>query len=356
MNELSESLNNSQSQLIKSAFSDLEKNKEGKFTYEEIAQYMNKKSGKVFNNELLVEIFHSVDLTQESSITAEEFLSGYQKTEFMLTSQISKLKQQVSENISKLSKTQKSLVEARSNPANLENNIYLTIHSIQNLDHWVPSSKLAIQVICDGQEVVTAGKSFPDLVWNSSFTIPVSTGQGSINLNVWTWEYGKLKTRLYELSIPICALAKQELHEDTLALRAVDRAKESSAQVLLDIQWIYDLGIYLDGMVKDYEEEIKQDKNQLEILKNFLVELKTPAESFAVPDWYKQNQELCEVEKVISVQVQNLFEKVEFFKEKEMIGSTVKWGKVLLSTIFIFFFLSVLSCFDHPNGFNVFPT
>jgi archaellum component FlaF (FlaF/FlaG flagellin family) len=270
----------------------------------------------------------------------------------MLTSQITDLKQQISENISNLSKTKKNLIEIKSNGKNLDNNLYLTVQNVKNIESPY-KCKVVVKVICDGRELVTEPRSLNDLVWDTSYTVPVSTGQGSIVLQVCSWEFGKIRNVLYELSIPFCALAKQELHEDALPLNPVEQGRNSNACLALAIQWIYDLNVYLEGMVKDYEDAIKEDKNQLEILKNFWNELKAPTDAFGLPDWIKQNQELAQVERVVSSKVQSFFEKVEFFQDREISGRTVKWEKVVTFCLTCFGIISLFNCFQQPAFFNV---
>lgn len=353
MSDLSESLNNSHSQLIKSVFSDLECNPHSKFSYEDLSSYLSKKSGKPFSNELLLEIFRSVDLTQSSTISVNDFISGYQRTEFMLSSQISALKQQISENISSLSKAQKSLLETKSQKFQnkADNNLYLTIKQAQGLEELKVNGKWVVKVLCEGNEVLTDPKEKNDLLWDQSFTFPISSGQGSIHIQVCSWDSGMVKKTYYELAIPFCALAKQDLHEDTLVMKPI-QISDTEIYLTLSIQWIYDLIVYLESMIKQYEDAIKEDKNQLEILKNFLTELKNPTEAFMLPSWVKNNEEFSKVEKIVSVTVQEVFEKVEFFQLNSENGG-VRWGKVLNFTLFTFFLFTVFNCFFRPDFFNV---
>ena len=353
MSDLSGSLNNSHSQLIKSVFSDLECQPNSKFSYEDLATYLSKKSGKPFSNELLLEIFRSVDLTQSSTISVNDFISGYQRTEFMLSSQISALKQQITENITSLSKAQKSLLESKSQKFQnkAENNLYLTIKDVQDLGELQVNGKWVVKVVCEGHEVLTDPKDKNDLAWDQSFTFPVSSGQGSIHIQVWTWDSGALKKCYFELAIPFYALAKQDLHEDTLAMKPT-QPSDTELHISLSIQWIYDLVVYLESMIKQYEDAIKEDKNQLEILKTFLTELKNPTETFALPAWVKNNEDFSKVEKIVSVTVQEVFEKVEFFQSNSADGG-VRWGKVLNLTLLTFFLFTVFNCFFRPDFFNV---
>lgn len=354
MSELNESLNNSHSQLIKSVFSDLESRLNSKFSYEELSNYLSKKSGKTFSNELLLEIFHSVDLTHNSSIAVDEFLTGFQKTELMLSNQITSLKQQISENISSLSKAQKNLIEHKSQKAKnkVDNNLYLTINDLTGLEELQIKGKWVIKIVCEGNEVLTDPKDVGDLVWNQSFTFPVSSGQGSIQLLVCNWDSGSIRKSVCELSIPFCALAKQDLHEDTLKLKST-QSFYTDVYMNIAIQWIYDLEVYLENLIKQYEDAIKEDKNQLEILKNFLNELKLPTDAYMLPEWVKNNENFSKVEKIVSVTVQEVFEKVEFFhSNKENEG--IRWGRVLKLTLITFFFLNIFNCFFRPDFFNVF--
>ena len=98
-------------------------------------------------------------------------------------------------------------------------------------------------------------------------------------------------------------------------------------------------------MIKQYEEAIKDDKNELESLERFLYELKAPANVESMPEWIKNNRSVKKLEFFVAEKVQNIFEKT--------ISNSIAWPTVTFICIFSFLFLSICSMFIRPDFFNV---
>ena len=75
----------SRSAELKRAFQDIDSNDDKQLSQEELSSYLSKKSGKKFNNELLIEIFRTIDKDHNSQISIEEFIQGYTQAESLLT-------------------------------------------------------------------------------------------------------------------------------------------------------------------------------------------------------------------------------------------------------------------------------
>ena len=78
---------------------------------------------------------------------------------------------------------------------------------------------------------------------------------------------------------------------------------------MIALQWIYDLPLYLEGLIKEYEDALKEDKSELENLEIYMKELLAPIRGSAMPDWIKNNEKLSSVERAVSEKVTVLFEK-----------------------------------------------
>ena len=302
MNPAKDFLDSSSTDLLKHMFDEIDADKNRGLSFDEISLHLSKKSGKPFNNELLVEIFRAMDHDQNSIITLDEFLQGYSKAEALIKSQLSQLKSQISENTESLSKTQRNLLEAKSKVLQnkAENNLYITVKKAESLKAvGVTGNKAPIVCItCEAHEIQTNPVLNPtNPEWNQSFTFPISQGLGDILLEVFDSDRNKKSHFIGEVAVPLRALADQESHEDLLQLTGKDNNK-AQGKLLVSMQWIYDLPAYLEAMVRQYEEIIREDKYELANLEGFLKELRAPARAIPVPEWIKNNKRIENVEKL----------------------------------------------------------
>ncbi|OMJ96329.1 hypothetical protein SteCoe_65 [Stentor coeruleus] len=334
---------------LKKLFSEIDINKDQNLSFHEFHEYLSKKSGKEFNQELLGEIFRTIDRDKNSAINFSEFVQGFSKAENLITSQISQVKSRIAENSENYTNAQRNLVEAKAKSMQniAENNLYIVVKKAEGLKAGGVTGNKApmVRIICDGNSMDTSPVPNPtNPEWNQSFTFPIVNDNGIIRIEVWDTERNKATNFIGELVIPLQALENQELHEDLLEIKAKNSEK-TQGKILISLQWIYDLPLYLDKLIAEYESALKEDKLELDSLEAYMKELLAPIKISQLPEWIKSNQKIEVIEKVVSEKVNNLFEKT--------LGNSIKWQKMTVISIYLFLGLSLLAMFFREDFFNV---
>ena len=337
-------------EILRKLFTEIDLNKDENLSFDEFHQFLSKKCGKTFNAELLGEIFRTIDRDKSSLLNLDEFITGYSKAEGIIRSQISQIKARISENSENYTNAQRNLLEAKAKKMQniAENNLYVIVKRAEGLKAGgVTGNKAPIVVItCETHETETTPVLNPtNPEWNQSFTIPITHGVGDILIEVHDTDRGKKTNFLGEVAIPLRALSNQELHEDFLELKGRTNIDRVQGKVLIALQWIYDLPVYLEGLIKEYEEALKEDKSELENLEVYMRELLAPVKGSSMPNWLKNNAQLTSVEKNVSEKVTVLFERT--------LGKNFKWSIMTTISVYMFLGLSLLSMFFRPDFFNV---
>lgn len=334
---------------LKKLFSEIDLNKDQVLSFHEFHEYLSKKSGKEFNQELLGEIFRTIDRDKNSVINLSEFVQGFSKAENIITGQISQVKARIAENSENYTNAQRNLVEAKAKSMQniAENNLYIVVKKAEGLKAGGVTGNKApmVRIICDGNSMDTTPVPNPtNPEWNQSFTFPIASDKGVIRIEVWDTERNKPTNFIGELAIPLQALENQELHEDLLEIKAKNSDK-AQGKILISLQWIYDLPLYLDKLIAEYENALKEDKIELDSLETYMKELLAPIKTSQLPEWIKSNQKIEVIEKNVSEKVNDLFEKT--------LGNTIRWQKMTVASIYFFLVLSVLAMFFRADFFNV---
>lgn len=339
---------NSRLEMLKKLFTEMDKNKDNNLTFQEFHQYLSTRSGKEFNEELLGEIFRTIDRDKNSVISVNEFVQGFCKAEHIIQTSIKQAKERIAENSENFTNAQRNLVEAKAKnmKGTPENNLYIVIKKAENLKAGGVTGNKAPVVLIKCEEKETQTTSVPESSapeWNQSFTIPVSLGKDSIFIEVWDTERGKRTNFIGEVIVPFDALESQELVEDFLDLKS--KTGKIQGKLLLSLQWIHNLPIYLEKLIQEYDQALKEDKSELENLENYMKELLVPLKENALPEWISKNQGVQMVEKVVKEKVENLFQRT--------LGGSLKWPKLTLLSIYLYLIVSVLVMFERPGFFDV---
>lgn len=85
---------------IRGEFLEIVKQEVSVFTLDTLQEYLSFKSGKLFPEKMLKQIFDSISVPISSTITTEEFVSGYYKVEIHMKSKINGLKKLVKDGAS----------------------------------------------------------------------------------------------------------------------------------------------------------------------------------------------------------------------------------------------------------------
>ena len=335
---------------LKKIFRDIDVNNDKRLTYDEFYSYLSKKSGKKFNDELLHEIFRTIDRDKSSIISMEEFVSGFTRAEAIIQSQIKRLKLQISESSENYTKTQRNLVEARAKLLqNIpENNLYVIIKKAEGLKAGGVTGNKApmVYITCEGKEVFTNPIPNPtNPEWNQSFTFPISQGDCDVLIEVYDSERGKKNNLLGEVAIPLVALKSQSQYDDFLDLKGRGNADRPQGRILVSLQWIHDLPSYLENLMKEQEGALKEEKDELTQLENYLKELNLPAQADSVTAWIRGSETIQNFERAYSTKTNILIE--------QAIGKSLSFPVLTKISVYLFLLLVVLSNFLRPDFFNV---
>lgn len=350
MNGIDDEVRQSRVDSLKKIFRDIDVNNDKRLTYDEFYSYLSKKAGKKFNDELLHEIFRTIDRDKSSIISMEEFVSGFSRAEAIIQSQIKRLKVNISESSENYTKTQRNLVEARAKLLqNIpENNLYVIIKKAEGLKAGGVTGNKApmVYITCEGKEVFTNPIPNPtNPEWNQSFTFPISQGDCDVLIEVYDSERGKKTNLLGEVAIPLIALKSQSQYDDFLDLKGRGNADRPQGRILVSLQWIHDLPSYLENLMKEQEAALKEEKDELNQLENYLKELNLPVQADSVTAWIRGSETIQNFEKAYSTKTNILIE--------QAIGKSLSFPVLTKLSVYLFLLLVVLSNFLRPDFFNV---
>jgi hypothetical protein len=336
---------------LKKLFAEIDQNRDQVLTFHEFHEFLSKRAGRSFNEELLGEIFRTIDRDKNSTINLTEFASGFTKTETIINQNIESIKSRIAENNENYTNAQRNLVEAKAKKmqGNAENNLYIIIKKAEGLKPGgVTGNKApAVCIRCEGRETQTTPVPNPtNPEWNQSFTFPVSVGSGDVQIEVFDTERGRRTNFIGEVSVPFAALENQEVCEDWLELRAKQNPDKIQGKILVSVQWIFDLPLYLEKVISEHEHAIREDKAEVESLEKYLKELLGPLKtSQGLPEWFSNNQNIGNVEKAVAGKVGLIYQRT--------LGNKLKWPKLTMICVYLFVLLSVLAVFHRTDFLNV---
>ncbi|CAG9310002.1 unnamed protein product [Blepharisma stoltei] len=333
---------------LKSQFREIDANDDKQLTFEELHAYLTKKSGKPFNEVLLTEIFKSLDKDQNSELTLDEFAQGYYQAETLIKSRVDVLKNSIMENTKKLSDTRRQYIEAKANQGKTQQNVLtVTVKKAEGLKAGGLTGNRAplVRVSCENQEITTQPVPNPsNPTWNETFSFYVTQGTEDISVEVFDTDRGNPTTFLGEVAVPFNALFDQQLHEDTLELRGKKPGDRISGTIQLALQWIHNLPLYLEGIIKQFEDIINEDKTELLEMEKYYNELHSALGKNIGPDWLLLNPKFKEAELQFSA-------KMDEFKEKTL--GKIKWSFATQMSTYLLLLFSVLIMFLRPDFFNL---
>ena len=324
---------------LKKFFKDIDKNKDNSLSIEELRKYLNEKSGKNFNNELLVEIFRAIDRDQNSMINFEEFISGYSKAEALILSKIDIMKFQISSSTKNLSEAKRQLFESKARKS--ENVLTVKIISASGLKSPGISGLKApvVSITCEGQEIITNPADPIELEWNESFSFHIMRGDGEILVQVFDTDRSKRSNPIGRIAIPLSVLEDQQSHREVFELRTEILPERAAGKITMELNWIYDLPKFLEGLIQEYEVAIKEDKEELDLMEIYLKELQLPINRTSSG--------------VISTQFDNqIADKIDQIYNNT-IGENFHWKTLTEILIYSYLGISAISALMRPDFFNV---
>ncbi|CAG9326133.1 unnamed protein product [Blepharisma stoltei] len=332
---------------IKEEFQEIDKNGDKQLSFEEINNYLSKKSGKPFDPQLLKEIFNTLDKDQNSVISLDEFVNGYYQAETLVKSRVDVLKQEIKENTQKSADTKRQFIEAKANKGDKKNILTVNVQKAENLGGGILGNKApVVKISCEGQEITTNPTNPDNPIWDETFSFTVTNGTGDILIEVFDSNKGKITNFLGEVSVPFDALRDQQMHEDNIELVGKKITDRVSGSIEIGLQWVYDLPSYLEGIISQFDAAINEDKQELAQIEKYYQDLQSPlAASVIGSDWILQNPKFKKAEQQFS-------DKMDAFSEKTF-GKPIAWSLATQLSIYLLLILSCLSMYVRPDFPNL---
>jgi Mg2+ and Co2+ transporter CorA len=325
---------------LKKCFSDLSLSKATSLTISQLGIYLSSRAGRDFSEDLLVEIFRSVNRDQGSQITFDEFVSGYAQAESLIQKKIDTLKDQLLASTQNLSESKRQLIEAR---ARKSDNI-LTV-KVLNSSNLKPANLISglkgpiVSVVYEGVEALTKPASLSLLEWDEHFTFAVQRGDGDVLVQVFDSDKGRKGPLIGKVAVPIQALSDQQAHLETFDLRSDRDPNKVQGDIKLELQWIYDLPGFLEGIIQEYNQAISEDKQELETVEKYMQELQAPLNRQSA------NTTSTQLETKIAEKINELY--------NNTIAEKIRWKTFAEICIISFVIISAATMMCRSDFFNV---
>lgn len=277
-------------QLIE-AFNDIDKDKSGKLSYDEIFAYLKDINNKVDENYVKT-IFRSMDLNNDGAVSIDEFINTYLGQIDGLSAAVAKFRQRVLEKNRELSGYQEQMAEAvkseRMNSYGVMVGSLLTVRVVeaQNLAAFTGRPSAFVNLLCEKQNISTRIiKNEMNPGWDESFSFRVNTGTGDLLVQVFNEGTISKDDLLGTCSIPISDFSDQQKHEKWYQLQG----RSNSARILLSSQWIHRKTQYLKQIIDNIVKEIESDTKEMEKIEEEMMKLGTsPLGMFKKHNWLEK--------------------------------------------------------------------
>lgn len=287
---------------LQKAFDEIDKDKSGKISYEEIYSYLSEINDEADENYVRT-IFDSMDSNHDGQVSIDEFLNTYLEQINGISEAIAKLKQQITEKKKDLEGITEQLEETkkteRINSWGIMEGSILTVRVAEAQNLVVVNGKPSayVNLLCERQQISTKViKNNRNPVWDETFTFKISVGTGELLVQVFNEGTTSKDDILGTSSISLQEFKNQKKHERWLQLSG----KNSTARVSLTIQWINKKTDYLIGIVDELQRDITADTAEVTRLENELKKLGTnPLGMFRKESWLDKLEAkiISEVEK-----------------------------------------------------------
>jgi hypothetical protein len=340
-------------QQLKKEFDQLDANRNGVLTYEEILSFLSSKSGKNFDENLLKNIFTLMDTDRNQAVTVEEFAYGYVNTENILKNDIAQAKRTIQETQIQIDEYKRKLIEAQSNEQINEDGIMidsvLTVEVLEAQNLRVRGQKFSpsVRLKCDGKEVST--KAVPTAInpeWYESFTFPIKTRRSELLVEVVDAKKADEDNFLGQIVIPLNLLEDQMKHLQFFELRGKKGNESWQGRIRLSVQWIWSRVKYFEALIGQLQEVIDSTTPGLEGLNAQLKHLAEPFGAFSSPAWLKfDHPEIRKVEQAFSQRIEDVTQRT--------FGRKIRWELATLVSNSVLIILALLAMFERPDFVNL---
>ena len=322
-------------------------------TFQEIWQVLRSRTGKGFEQQMLVELFAQVGKRVDQTMDAEEFIQAYLHAEKMLWTDIQQLHFQVAETQEKLAQTRNQLAAAQISEALNEHGVMdgstLTVVVLEAQD-LKPSDEEGSAdpytlLLCESQRIETKYHiNTLNPIWKETFTFQIKSGTDDLKVIIMDHDTLGTDNFVGQANIPLVGLKDQMEHEDWWSL--VGRKGETwQGRVKLKLQWIWSKKLYLASVVQQWEAFIDEDLKSIEELKGTLQKLREPFDPSHMVEKLFSSMHVRTADDAFSQRIDRV--------TASALGSSVDWGKFSLLMTVIFLGVTMITMFSRTDFVNV---
>ena len=273
---------------LQKAFDEIDKDKSGKLSFEEIFSYLQDLNDEV-EETYVKAIFESMDSNKDGQVSIDEFLNVYLEQVNGISEAIAKLRQQILEKKRDLEGIKEQYEEAvkieRINSWGIMEGSLLTVRVVeaQNLTSITGKPSASAHLLCEKQQISTKViKNDKNPSWDETFSFRINIGTGELLIQIFNEGSISKEDLLGTCSVSLSEFKDQKRHERWFGLTG----RASSARILLSIQWIHRKTEYLAETVAEFERDITTDTAEMNRIENELKKLGTnPFGMFKKDTW-----------------------------------------------------------------------
>jgi len=336
-------------------FAELDADKNGFVSLEEINAFLSKRSGGNADPNLSRQLFSRMDRNADGKISVDEFITAYAEREAQLESMKRDRELSKNDKMQKLraqQETLRTLGQERVNQFGLSDGscLTVTVFAAENLPAMDPSalgsSDPYCVLTCDAQQIETQVKwDTLNPVWNEAFTFQITKPDAVLLVVVMDRDKVGSDDFLGQIPIPLTNLDDQLTHDEWFELKNqnnqvldVQPKATGRPRIHLGLQWTKSKQQATKNAIDSIEREIAEETRNIDAITAELDALKAPFSILA-------SSGFSAIEKRISDVV------AQTLKDRGIESHNV--GRFTLYTLCLFFFLSVMANFARPDFFNL---
>ncbi|CAG9330232.1 unnamed protein product [Blepharisma stoltei] len=327
-------------------FAEVDTNKDQELTFEEVYEFLKKKSGGDYDREVCLGLFAKMDKDQDAVVTIEEFIWSYVEAENNIKRRTTELKRQIADNIKQVDDYNRKLITAKATEKLGKNGIMegsvLTVYVIEATIKSPQSLDPFVELSCEQQIIETkfaAKTSTP--TYNEVFTFQITTGEDNLYIAVKNHSnFGNHKL-IGESTYLLSGLRDQMKHDVHVDIR--DPKGAIVGKVHLGLLWVFSKVKYYEAILAQWNENVQLDKAELAHLEDQLEKLHQPFGGLLI-DAELVGSKTAGVEKAVSKKIENVVQGI--------LGKDIDWHWSSYVVTIIYLLLSVLLMGYRPDFIN----
>ncbi|OMJ68427.1 hypothetical protein SteCoe_34118 [Stentor coeruleus] len=321
-------------------FREIDENGDNQLTFQEVFNFMKKKSNGEFSEQMCKDLFSSMDRDNDQEVSTKEFILTYIEAEEMLNQRILELKKFISDNIFLQEDYKKKLLKAKKDQVLQSNNIMvdsvLTVTVIEGMNIRVPNIIPYIELICEKQIIETNPQPWDiNPVFKECFTFRIQSGTDELQVILKDSKTNKIFGKGYYTLEDL----RDQMKKDVLVDLIDVRSSAPTGRAHLELQWIYNKVKYFEVITEQITDEICEAKGELTRYEDSLVKLIQPFGFLEV-----KGSLIHDSDKFLSKKVENM--------AYGIIGRNIQWKLLISGFLASYVLVSVVHMFVVPDFLN----